>query len=224
VLFRSLGEDSAEATAAGQQESYLWVRGLDEVCRAVRDCWASLHSDRAVAYRAQFGRGEAAMGVTIQKMVDAEVSGVLFTCNPVSGDPSMVAINASWGLGTAVVGGETTPDDWLVSKVTGEVVRESIAVKGLEHTPEGHRPVPPDRREIACLDAAQIAELVDAGRRAERHFGSHQDVEWAFERGSSALHVLQARPVTARKEAPQVARSAISLVMDTFGAGDAAER
>lgn len=224
VRSSALGEDSAEATAAGQQESYLWVRGLDDVCRAVRDCWASLHSDRAVAYRAQFGQGEAAMGVTVQKMVDAEVSGVLFTCNPVSGDPSMVAINASWGLGTAVVGGETTPDDWLVSKVTGEVVRQQIASKGLEHTPEGHRPVPEERRDVPCLDTDQLAELVETGRRAERHFGSHQDLEWAYERGTRALHVLQARPVTALKQAPQVARSALSLVMDTFGAGDAADR
>jgi pyruvate,water dikinase len=223
VRSSALGEDSAEATAAGQQESYLWIEGVDAVCRAVRDCWDSLHSERAVAYRAQMG-GEAAMGVAVQKMVDAEVSGVLFTCNPVSGDPSMVAINASWGLGTAVVGGETTPDDWLVSKVTGEVVRETINAKAIEHTPEGHRTVEPARREIACLDAEQLAALVDLGRSAERHFGSHQDVEWAIERGTGTLHLLQARPVTALKQAPQEARSAISLVMDTFGAGDAAEQ
>ena len=84
--------------------------------------------------------------------------------------------------------------------------------------------MPPERREVACLDAEQIAELVETGKRAERHFGSPQDVEWALERGTRALHVLQARPVTALKEAPPVARSAISLVMDTFGAGDATER
>src|SRR5262249_8307019 len=79
VRSRALGEDSTEATAAGQQESYLWITGIDEVARAVQNCWESLHSGRAVAYRAQMG-GEAAMGVTVQKMVDAEVSGVLFTC------------------------------------------------------------------------------------------------------------------------------------------------
>jgi pyruvate,water dikinase len=214
VRSSALGEDTAQATAAGQQETYLWVRGVEPICQAVRDCWDSLHSERAVAYRAQMG-GEAAMGVTVQKMVDAEVSGVLFTCSPVTGDASMVAVNASWGLGTAVVGGETTPDDWLLSKVTGEIVRQTVNAKEIEHTPEGHREVEPERREVPCLDA---------GRRAERHFGSHQDVEWAIERGSGTLHVLQARPVTALKEAPKVARSAISLVMETFGAGDAAEQ
>jgi phosphoenolpyruvate synthase/pyruvate phosphate dikinase len=223
VRSSALGEDTAQATAAGQQETYLWVRGIEPICQAVRDCWDSLHSERAVAYRAQMG-GEAAMGVTVQKMVDAEVSGVLFTCSPVTGDPSMVAVNASWGLGTAVVGGETTPDDWLLSKVTGEIVRQTVNAKQIEHTPEGHREVEAERREVPCLDAEQLAALVDVGRRAERHFGSHQDVEWAIERGSGTLHVLQARPVTALKEAPKVARSAISLVMETFGAGDAAEQ
>ena len=124
VRSSAIGEDSAEATFAGQQETFLWVRGVEHVCEAVRDCWISLYSPTAVSYRARLGRDrEAAMGVTVQEMVDAEISGVMFTCNPVSGDPSMVAVNASWGLGLAVVGGEVTPDDYLVSKVTREVVR-----------------------------------------------------------------------------------------------------
>ena len=130
VRSSALGEDSQDATFAGQQETYLWVRGADHVCDAVRDCWVSLYSPPAIAYRARLGDGEEpAMGVAVQLMVDAEVSGVLFTCNPVSGDPSMVAVNASWGLGLAVVGGEVTPDDFLVSKVTREVVREHVHAK-----------------------------------------------------------------------------------------------
>ena len=119
VRSSALGEDSADASFAGQQETYLWVRSADAVCDAVRDCWASLFSPEAISYRARIEQqGEPAMGVTVQRMVDAEVSGVLFTCNPVSGDPSTVAINASWGLGLAVVGGEVTPDEYRVSKVT----------------------------------------------------------------------------------------------------------
>ena len=130
VRSSALGEDSQDATFAGQQETYLWVRGADHVCDAVRDCWVSLYSPPAISYRARLGDGEEpAMGVAVQLMVDAEVSGVLFTCNPVSGDPSMVAVNASWGLGLAVVGGEVTPDDYLVSKVTREVVREHVHSK-----------------------------------------------------------------------------------------------
>jgi phosphoenolpyruvate synthase/pyruvate phosphate dikinase len=233
VRSSALGEDSQDATFAGQQETYLWVRGADHVCDALRDCWVSLYSPPALTYRARLGgtpgATELAMGVTVQLMVDAEVSGVLFTCNPVSGDPSMVAINASWGLGLAVVGGEVTPDDFLVSKVTGEVVREHVHTKDVEYVPdEGGRgavrvAVPQERRSSPCLDADALAALVDVGRRVERHFGSHQDVEWAIARGRelpASLFVVQSRPVTAvprpRGQAPS--GSAMSLVMSMFGA------
>src|SRR5579862_3898484 len=100
------------------------------------------------------------MGVTVQSMVDAEVSGVMFTCNPVSGDPSMVAINASWGLGLAVVGGEVTPDDFLVSKITHEVVREHVHSKDVQYVPDARGkgavrvPVSAEKREARCLDQA----------------------------------------------------------------------
>ena len=98
VRSSALGEDSAEATFAGQQETFLWVRGVDGVCNAMRDCWISLYSPEALSYRARLGGGEAdAMGVTIQLMADARISGVMFTCNPVSGDPSMVAISTPAG-------------------------------------------------------------------------------------------------------------------------------
>jgi len=212
VRSSALGEDSQEASYAGAAETYLWVRGVDELCEAVLKCWASLNTERAVTYRTHLGTTDAAMGVTVQKMVDAEVSGVMFTCNPVSGDPSMVAVNASWGLGLAVVGGETNPDDYLVSKVTGEIVRRTINAKEIE--------VPADRRDAACLDDDRLAELVALAKRIERHFGSHQDVEWAIERGTGRFYTLQARPVTAERDAPAVSGSAISLVMDAFGAGD----
>jgi pyruvate,water dikinase len=224
VRSSALGEDGESASHAGQQESFLWVRGIEHLCDAVRDCWASLHTPRAIAYRRRLGAPGEAMGVTVQRMVDAEVSGVLFTCNPVSGDPSMVAVNASWGLGVAVVGGEATPDDYLVSKVTGEVVRHTVGSKEVEYVPDAagrgtvRREVPAERRDVPCLDEAGLAAVVDLGRRVERHFGSHQDVEWARERRTGALLVLQARPVTVRKEAPTLSGSALSLVMSTFGA------
>ena len=223
VRSSALGEDSAEATFAGQQETYLWVRGVDHVCDAMRDCWVSLFSAPALSYRARLGGPEPAMGVTVQLMVDALVSGVLFTCNPVSGDPSMVAINASWGLGLAVVGGEVTPDDYLVSKVTRAVVREHVSTKDVQYVPDpGGRgairvDVPRELRDVPCLDAGQLTALADLARRIERHFGSHQDVEWAIDR-AGAIHVLQSRPVTAaaRPQATPPA-DALSLVMSTFG-------
>ena len=229
VRSSALGEDSQDATFAGQQETYLWVSGADHVCDAVRDCWVSLFSSPAIAYRAQLGgKDEPAMGVAVQLMVDADVSGVLFTCNPVSGDPSMIAVNASWGLGLAVVGGEVTPDDFLVSKITREVVRKHIHAKDVEYVPDaGGRgavrvEVPEERREVSCLAEAELEALVEVAGRIERYFGSHQDVEWAIARGGelpASLFVVQSRPVTAMKRpaGTPAATSAMALVMNAFG-------
>jgi pyruvate, water dikinase len=220
VRSSAIGEDSAETTFAGLQDTYLWVEGVDRVCAAVRDCWASLDNPEALAYRERMGiEDKPAMGVTVQLMVDAAVSGVMFTCNPVSGDPSTVAVNASWGLGLAVVGGEVTPDEYRVSKVTGEVLHRAIGPKLIEYGPGGERSaVPAERQDVACLDEQRLAELVDVARRVEGHFGSHQDIEWAIDRDGE-LFMLQSRPVTvlARAERP-AGKSAIDLVMGTFGA------
>jgi pyruvate,water dikinase len=229
VRSSAVGEDSAEATFAGQQETYLWVRGAEQVCDAVRDCWASLYSPEAVSYRARMaGEAVPAMGVAVQRMVDAEVSGVLFTCNPVSGDPSVVAVNASWGLGTAVVGGEVTPDEYRISKVTREVLHRVVGPKEIEYRPDPQQggtrraEVPADRREQACLADDHLDALVDLARRVEKHFGGHQDVEWAIAHGAGVpdgLFVLQSRPVTTkRKKTEAPSKSALSLVMSTFGA------
>jgi pyruvate,water dikinase len=224
VRSSALGEDSAEATFAGQQETILWVRGAGDVIDAIRACWSSLYSVEAISYRRRLEGSDPAMGVTVQQMVDAVVSGVMFTCNPLSGDRSMVAINAAWGLGLAVVGGEVTPDDHLVSKVTGEVVRETIADKQIEYVPAsgGHGTqrvaVDDDRRRQRCLTEAAISTLVELARRVEGHFGAPQDVEWAID-GDGELFVVQSRPVTGlpeRTTAPRPA-SAMALVMGTFG-------
>ena len=229
VRSSAVGEDSQDATFAGQQETYLWVRGTEHVCDAVRDCWVSLYSPPAISYRTRLGEAEraAAMGVTVQLMVDAEVSGVMFTCNPVSGDPSMVAINASWGLGLAVVGGEVTPDDFLVSKVTREVVREHIHPKHVQYVPDpGGKgavrvAVEGRRREARSLESADLERLVDVARRIERYFGCHQDIEWALPRGETErVFIVQTRPVTAVTKNAQKPKpaSAMSLIMSTFGA------
>jgi pyruvate,water dikinase len=225
VRSSALGEDSAEATFAGQQETYLWVRGPDQLCRAVRQCWASLYSEPSIAYRARLrdARRAPSMGVAVQRMVDAEVAGVLFTCNPVSGDPSVVAIDASWGLGLAVVGGEVTPDEYLVSKVTGEVVRGSVNSKPVEYRPDPsgsgtvRLDVPAERANAPCLDDVRRAELMRVATAVEAHFGTHQDVEWAID-DAGRTSVLQARPVTAapRTHGP-VGESALALVLSTLG-------
>ena len=223
VRSSALGEDSAEATFAGQQDTFLWVRGVDAVCEAVTKCWASLYNPEAVAYRERFKIENPAMGVTVQLMVDAAVSGVMFTCNPVTGDRSMVAINASWGLGLAVVGGEVTPDDYLLSKVTGEVVKKTISDKHVQYVPgdDGAQRVDVDdaRRNVPCVDDEQLAALVEAGKRIEKHFSAPQDIEWAFDQ-TGDLFVLQSRPVTglAKPEATPAPTSAMSLIFNKFGA------
>jgi pyruvate, water dikinase len=231
VRSSAVGEDSGEATFAGQQETYLWVRGADAVCDAVRDCWASTFSAPAMSYRAKMAADrQPEMGVTVQLMVDAAVSGVMFTCNPVSGDPSVVAVDASWGLGLGVVGGEVTPDQYLVSKVTGEVVRRGVSAKHVEYRadPSGSGtvcvPVDEARQSEACLDEPKLAALVDVARRVQKYFGAHQDVEWALAEDGD-LFVVQSRPVTAtggaKKDEPaeKAPSSALSMVMSKFGAG-----
>jgi pyruvate,water dikinase len=142
----------------------------------------------------------------------------------VSGDPSTVAVNASWGLGEAVVGGEVTPDEYRVSKVTRELLHRSIGPKRVQYVPDPdaggtvRADVPAERQEQPCLEEEQLTALVDLARRVERHFGSHQDVEWAIERDGE-LFVLQSRPVTvAAKRADAPTASAMDLVMNTFGA------
>jgi pyruvate,water dikinase len=232
VRSSAVGEDSGEATFAGQQETYLWVRGADAVCDAVRDCWASTFSAPAMSYRAKMAADkQPEMGVTVQRMVDAAVSGVMFTCNPVSGDPSVVAIDASWGLGLGVVGGEVTPDQYVVSKVTGETVRRIVSAKHIEYRadPSGSgtvcEPVDEARQSEPCLDDERLAELVAVAERIRKYFGSHQDVEWALA-GDGDLFVVQSRPVTAtgaakKDDAPSGTQpaSALALVMGKFGAG-----
>jgi phosphoenolpyruvate synthase/pyruvate phosphate dikinase len=225
VRSSAIGEDTAEATFAGLQETKLWVRGADGVCDAVRSCWASLYSAPAVSYRERLGAKDPAMGVAVQVMVDAAVSGVMFTCNPVSGDPSMVAINASWGLGHAVVAGEVTPDDLLVSKVTGELVRERLGDKAVEYVPHPagrgtlRAEITGERRAARCLDDEHLSALVDVAREVQRHFGSHQDIEWAIAHDGT-LFIVQSRPVTglAEKRRESQPTSAIARVMSAFGA------
>jgi pyruvate, water dikinase len=226
VRSSAIGEDSAEATFAGQQETYLWVRGGRAVCEAVRDCWRSLHGETATSYRAHLGpAGETpAMGVAVQQMIDAAASGVMFTCNPVTGDPSTIAVNASWGLGLAVVGGEVTPDEYRLSKVTGELLGRTVSTKDVQYVAGESGgavrvDVPDEQRKEPCLDDARLEALVEVGQRVERHFGSHQDIEWAID-GEGELFLLQSRPVTVRRAKPASprSRSAMDLVMDTFGA------
>jgi pyruvate, water dikinase len=226
VRSSAVAEDAADASFAGVQDTYLWLSGLEEVLRGVQRCWASYFNPEATAYRAQHTGARTGMSVAVQFMVDARVAGVMFTLNPVSGDPSSIAIDASYGLGTTVVGGEVTPDSYLVSKVTREVVRSVVGAKEIEcvaaESGDGTEliSVDSDRRARLCLDPAEIASLVELARHVEAHYGRHQDLEWAIDRRLGEVFLLQSRPETVwsqkRRTRPAVAPDALSAIAATF--------
>jgi pyruvate,water dikinase len=215
VRSSATSEDSAEASFAGLQDTFLWVRGLEGVVHCVRSCWASLYSTESVSYRLRLKLPEnnVAMGVVIQRMVNAHCSGVMFTRSPTTGDRSVIAIEGSWGLGSCVVSGEVTPDKYVVSKVTGEVVKRTVSEKLNQHLPDAiaggvrREPVPEELRNVQCLTDAQITELAQIAKRVERHYGAAQDIEWAIAHGERGVYLLQSRPETvwATREATPVA-------------------
>lgn len=222
-------EDAADASFAGLQDTYLWVKGAADTARMIRHCWASLYSTPSVSYRRRRGVAEqgVAMGVVVQRMVDARCAGVMFTRSPTSGDRSVITIEGAWGLGSAVVGGEVTPDRWVLGKITGEISVRTVSDKLSQHRPEpqgGIRTiaVPDELRNAPCLTDAQLQSLREIARRIERHYGSAQDIEWAVDRHSGELLLLQSRPETvwsARDARPlaQLAGNPLEHVMSIFG-------
>ncbi|WP_043626037.1 PEP/pyruvate-binding domain-containing protein [Nonomuraea candida] len=172
VRSSATAEDLPEASFAGQQDTYLNVEGPGELIDAVRRCWDSLFTERAVAYRAAAGVGEASMAVVVQRMVDPVAAGVLFTANPVTGCRTEMVVDAAPGLGTAIVEGSVVPD---------------------HHVLGGRAPAVPN--PDGCLSAEQLERLRAAGLRLQRHFGSPQDIEWAID-ADDVLWLLQSRPVT----------------------------
>jgi pyruvate, water dikinase len=216
VRSSAVGEDSAEASFAGQQETYLWVRGLTELELAVRRCWASYFSPQALSYRAWLAHGRGAgtvgMSVGVQQMADADVAGVMFTRSPTTNDRSIIAIEAGLGLGVAVVAGEITPDQIWVNKVTREIVKREPGNKHVRYVPNreagGTRceDVAEDEATRLCLDDETAQQLAEYGVRLERHYGAAQDVEWALTHGadgSPSVVLLQSRPITTGRAANQ---------------------
>ncbi|WP_142026412.1 PEP/pyruvate-binding domain-containing protein [Blastococcus colisei] len=214
VRSSATSEDSAEASFAGLQDTYLWVRGADSVLQHVRRCWASLYSVESVTYRLRRGIPETDLGmaVVVQRMVGARSSGVLFTRSPRSGDKSVVAIDASWGLGSAVVSGDVTPDSFVVSKVTGKMKR-TVATKTRWHRPDPsgsgvvETDVPAELQDRPAISDDEIAELVAVARRVEGHYGCPQDIEWAVN-DAGEVFLLQSRPETVWAEKDRAAKAA----------------
>jgi len=203
VRSSATAEDLPGASFAGQHESYLNVVSWAGLLDAVKNCWASLWTPRALSYRRRqgFGQAEVALAVVVQRLVDAEAAGVLFTANPVTGRRNQMTIDAVWGLGEALVGGRVTPDHWVVDSSSAQVLETKIARKELRTVNEAEgttlAPVPQEKQMQPVLTEAQIAELVALGRQVQDYFGSPQDIEWAWtpETGGR-FYLVQSRPIT----------------------------
>ncbi len=204
VRSSATAEDMPALSFAGQMDTYLNVRGSDGVIDAVKRCWASLWTGRAIGYRKRQGirPEDVAIAVVVQLLVPAEAAGVIFTANPVTGARNELVINASWGLGEAIVSGRVTPDTIVVNKQTGRIASQEIACKETMtvRLDEGTReePVPADRRNQAVLEPEQAAELAKLGVKIEELYGRPMDVEWAT--GGGRIFIVQARPVTVLPE------------------------
>ena len=200
VRSSATAEDLPDASFAGQQETFLNVRS-DNLVDRVKECWASLFSQRAIYYRNRqgFSHSNVDIAVVVQQMVDAEKSGVMFTSHPSSGDPQII-IEAAWGLGEAVVSGAVSPDNYTVDRETAETTSVSIAEKKMMMVKDAQtgetveQDVSVDKRDARVLSDDEIAELVALGKKVESHYGEPQDVEWAIYDGS--VHMLQSRPIT----------------------------
>jgi len=206
VRSSATSEDSPDASFAGEHDTYLWVRGAEDVVDAVRRCWASLFTDRATAYRVEMGYDHRSveMSVVIQKMVRPIAAGVAFTLNPSDGDRSQICIDSAWGFGEGVVSGEITPDNFLIDKVLFEIGKRNISNKAHEFVLNGQDRVEkietdPERAMAPSLTDDQIKAIALLAKTAEKHYGCPQDIEWALDADTpdgDAVVLLQSRPET----------------------------
>lgn len=203
VRSSATAEDLPDASFAGQQESYLNVHGADEVLERVKECYASMFTDRAVYYRTKknFSHTEVALSAVVQMMVFSKASGVMFTINVINGNEDNILIEGSWGLGEYVVQGTVTPDLFWVAKKDLTIVERTIHDKPIQliRRPGGgvvEQDVPEELRHVAVLNDEQIKQLSSYALDIEKHYGCYMDMEWAFDERSGKMWILQARPET----------------------------
>ena len=224
-------EDAEDASFAGLQDTFLWVLGADQMAARVRECWGSLYSVESMTYRRKQGLPEegVAMAVVVQRMVDAMCAGVMFTRSPLTGDKSVITVEGAWGLGSAVVSGEVTPDRWVMGKITGEISVRDISDKHARQVPAPGGGIVEVANEAAianqpCLTDDQLMALREVGRKVERHYGKPQDIEWALDEAGSVF-LLQSRPETvwsakdASAPVKPVEANPLAHVMSIFGGG-----
>jgi len=217
VRSSATAEDLPDASFAGQQETYLNVVGEDEVLEKTVKCWSSLFTPRAIFYRIQkgFAHERVLISVGVQKMVNAKAAGVMFSINPVTGNPNQIVIEGNFGLGESVVSGAVTPDEFIVDKQTMKIVGRRIATKKVMtvQDPATGRTVqvevPPEKQNMPCLTDEEVLKLAELAAKIERHYGKPQDIEWAVDADlsfPSNIFIVQARPETVwslRAELPE---------------------
>ena len=199
VRSSATAEDSSSASWAGELETYLNTT-REDLLETVKKCWSSLFTQRAIFYRIEkkMQNEDVAVAIVIQKMVESEISGVAFTVHPVTKDPNSMVIEAGWGLGEAIVGGQVTPDTYSIDKKNIKVVdiyqseQEMMIVRDGNQTKEAT--VPAEKKDKQKLNEDQILELAEICLDIEKHYGKPQDIEWAFE--NNKFYIVQSRPIT----------------------------
>lgn len=219
VRSSATAEDLPTASFAGQQDTYLNIKGPDELVQHIRKCWASLFTDRAISYRAKngFDHRQVYLSVVVQRMVNPEIAGIMFTADPVSGNRTVVSIDASFGLGEAIVSGMVSADLYKVK--SGKIMQKNISEKkkAIYSLPEGGtvtKDLPGEQQTKQALADEQILRLAKLGKRIEEHFGSPQDIEFCIENGE--IFVVQSRPITSLYPLPDIPYQPLR-VMVSFG-------
>lgn len=200
VRSSATAEDLPDASFAGQQETFLNVKGWQDVVKSVQKCWASLFESRAIFYRSDRGFSHFKIGIAVpvQLMVQSDVSGVMFTVNPLTNNREEISIEAAWGLGQPVVSGEVIPDQYLVDKKTEKITFRSLSKQTWQMTLAGNIAVSRDHQEVQKLSDTKIKELAEIGAHIEKHYNHPQDIEWGME--DKRLYIVQSRPVTTLKQ------------------------
>ncbi len=206
VRSSATAEDLPEASFAGQQATFVNVKGADMLVDAVRSCWASLFEARAIYYRIteHFDHNKVGLCAVVQKMVDSEKSGVMFTVNPINRNPNEIMIEAAIGLGEAVVSGSVTPDNYIVAKDSMQIAnktinkQEFVILRGKSGTGSEKADLPDNLASAQKIPDDQITRLADFGKRIEEHYGAPQDIEWAVEKGK--IYIVQTRNITTLKD------------------------
>ncbi len=235
VRSSATAEDLPGASFAGQQDTYLWIRGVDSVMHHVRRCISSLYTGRAIAYRMKMGfpHEQVAISVGIQKMANSLTAGVMFTIHPTNGDRSVIVIDSNFGFGESVVSGEVTPDHFVVNKVALDIMERTISTKTVCYTVDFKEQksvaleVPFERQNIQSIVDDEITELAWMGKQIEKHSGRPMDIEWAIDKDLPAggnIFILQARPETiwaekANAPASGGAMSAMDFIVSSLIAG-----